>query len=159
MFEDKSTCEKEDLRTINFNQIFHLINKINKKYEKLQRKIIQDENLTSAQYSILQQLWESDARPFKDLASACCCSQSTITGIIDTMEKNKLVYRKANPNDRRSILVVLTDKGKKIENMTPPIEPILKSCCGDLKVDEINQLITLLKKLSSSFDPDEVEEC
>ncbi|MFX1497658.1 MAG: MarR family winged helix-turn-helix transcriptional regulator [Promethearchaeota archaeon] len=155
----ENNFEKEDCKIINFNEVFHLINLINKKYEKLQRKIIQDENLTPAQYSILQQLWESDSKPFKDLASECCCSQSTITGIVDTMEKNKLVNRKANPKDRRSILVVLTNKGKNIENETPPIETILKSCCGGLKVEEIEHLIILLKKLSSSFDPNEVGEC
>ena len=159
MTEDKSNCETSECKIINFNEVFQLINQVNKKYEKLQRKIIQDENLTPAQYSILQQLWESDGKPFKDLASACCCSQSTITGIVDTMEKNKLVNRKANPNDRRSILVVLTNKGKKIENITSPIESKLIDCCGGLKVEEIEQLISLLKKLSSSFDPNVVGEC
>ena len=90
-----------------FSEIFELINKINKKYTKLQRQIVSESNLTPPQYSILQTLWKSDGLPFKDLATACCCSQSTITGIIDTMEKNKLVTREMNPNDRRSILVKL----------------------------------------------------
>lgn len=105
------------------------------------------------------ELWKSDGKQFKDLASACCCSPSTITGIIDTMEKNDLVYRENHPNDRRSLLVKLTEKGKKIRNSTPPIKIILTNCCEGFTTEEVDRLTHLLNKLSDSFELSGLEKC
>ncbi|MHA1915750.1 MAG: MarR family winged helix-turn-helix transcriptional regulator [Promethearchaeota archaeon] len=159
MSDNSSPCEEGACDVAEFTEIFHLINFLNKKYEKLQRQIVKSENLTPPQYSILTELWDSDGKQFKELATACCCSPSTITGIIDTMEKNKLVYREANPNDRRSLLVKLTDKGKKVENTTPPIRIILGNCCGGFSPEEVEQLTSLLHKLSDSFVLPGLEKC
>ena len=144
---------------LNFSEIFQLINLLNKKYEKLQRRVVKSENLTPPQYSILMELWKSDGRQFKELASACCCSPSTITGIVDTMEKNELVSREKNPDDRRSLLVKLTDKGKNIKNSTPPIKIILTNCCEGFTPEEADQLTYLLNKLSDSFELSGLEKC
>ncbi|MHA2392128.1 MAG: MarR family winged helix-turn-helix transcriptional regulator [Promethearchaeota archaeon] len=159
MPENESNCEGEECVVLNFSEIFQLINILNKKYEKLQRRIVKEENLTPPQYSILTELWKSDGKQFKELASACCCSPSTITGIVDTMEKNDLVYRENNPYDRRSLLVKLTDKGKDIESTTPPIKIILTNCCEGFSPEEVEQLTLLLHKLSDSFELSGLEKC
>ena len=159
MTENDSNCDNGTCEVIEFSEIFSLITKLNKKYEKLQRQIVKDENLTPPQYSILNQLWKSDGKQFKELASACCCSPSTITGIVDTMEKKELVYREANPNDRRSLLVKLTPKGREVEKVTPPIKIILKNCCGGFSPEEAQELTQLLKKLSDSFEFSELDNC
>ena len=151
MSENDSICEN-GCEGLDFSEIFQLMNILNKKYEKLQRQIVKKENLTPPQFSILNQLWESDGKQFKELASSCCCSPSTITGIIDTMEKNHLVYRDSNPEDRRSLLVKLTDKGKQIEQKTPPIKIILKNCCEGFTTEDVEKLTRLLNKLSDSFE-------
>ena len=158
MSEDDSICDN-NCEVLNFSEIFQLITILNKKYEKLQRQIVKKDNLTPPQYSILTQLWESDGKQFKELASACCCSPSTITGIIDTMENNDLVYRDKHPKDRRSLLVKLTDKGKQIENETPPIKIILKNCCEGFTTEDVDQLTQLLNKLSDSFEIDGLDKC
>jgi DNA-binding MarR family transcriptional regulator len=141
-----------------FTEIFELIYVINKKFRKFQRMNLESE-LTPSQYSILRTLWKSDKRTFKELSNICCCSQSTITGIIDTMERNHLVSRIDNPNDRRSLLVKLTDKGKKLKNETPSFHFFTKTCCKDLEPQEIVDLNHLLKKLLSSFSNDESNSC
>jgi len=135
----------------NTADVFDLISKINKKYEKLQRKNIQDLNLTPTQHFILRELWMSDGRQFKELADSCDCTRSTITGVIDTMEEHSLVTREKNPNDRRSTLVRLTEKGKKLKNATPPIESMVNGCCPEINQEEIETLGKLLQKLLNSL--------
>jgi DNA-binding MarR family transcriptional regulator len=159
MMSENDSIGDEACVVLDFSEIFQLINILNKKYEKLQRQIVKKENLTPPQYSILNQLWESDGKQFKELASACCCSPSTITGIIDTMEKHDLVYRDNNPEDRRSLLVKLTDKGKEIEKETPPIKIILKNCCEGFTTEDVEQLAQLLNKLSDSFEISGLDKC
>ena len=159
MSDNNINCEGTDCVVLDFSEIYKLNNRINKKFEKLQRKIIQKENLTTAQYSILQQLWKNDGIKFKELADACCCSQSTITGIVDTMEKKDVVIRKMNPEDRRSVLVMLTDKGKKLESETPNINSILDNCCSGFDPNDIQLLTILLKKLDKSLVDPELNSC
>ena len=159
MSDNNINCEANNCIVLDFSEIYRLNNRINKKFEKLQRRIIQKENLTTAQYSILQQLWKNDGIKFKQLADACCCSQSTITGIVDTMEKKDVVIRKMNPEDRRSVLVMLTDKGKKLEKETPNINSILDNCCSGFDPNDIQLLTILLKKLDKSLVDPESDSC
>ena len=159
MSDNNINCEANNCIVLDFSEIYKLNNRINKKFEKLQRRIIQKENLTTAQYSILQQLWKKDGIKFKQLADACCCSQSTITGIVDTMEKKDVVIRKMNPEDRRSVLVMLTDKGKKLESETPNINSILDNCCSGFDPNDIQLLTILLKKLDKSLVDPELDSC
>ncbi len=159
MPDNHINCENNNCVVLDFSEIYKLNNRINKKFEKLQRKIIQKDNLTTAQYSILQQLWKTDGVKFKTLADQCCCSQSTITGIVDTMVKKDIVIRKDHPEDRRIKLVVLTEKGKALEKETPKINTILDNCCSGFDTNDIDLLTILLKKLDKSLSDTELDSC
>lgn len=150
MNEEKTQvcCQPKDIV-----DVFELINMLNKKYEKLQRNNIQQLELTPTQHFILRELWRSDGQQFKDLAETCNCSRSTITGVVDTMEKKELVSREANPDDRRSLLVKLTEKGKGLKKQTPPLESIVNGCCPGINQEEIEKLGELLQKLLNSLIP------
>jgi len=134
-----------------FPEVFRLVDTVARKLTQLQRETIRVAELTPAQYSLLNLLWEKDSLQFNELASACCCSPSTITGIVDTMEKNGLVARVPNPNDRRSLLVKLTERGRALENATPSLEKIFENCCGGMQPDELRRLVELLRKLDSTI--------
>ena len=63
-------------------------------------------------YDVLVHLEESpDGIPMNELADRILYSKSGFTRVIDRMEEAGLVSRVRPANDRRSILVVLTDKG------------------------------------------------
>jgi DNA-binding MarR family transcriptional regulator len=139
-------CKPQDII-----DVFELINKLNKKYEKLQRDNIQKLELTPTQHFILRELWSVDGQQFKDLAEKCSCSRSTITGVVDTMEKKELVSRELNPDDRRSLFVKLTEKGKTLKKETPPLESIVNGCCPGINQEEIVKLGELLQKLLNAL--------
>jgi DNA-binding MarR family transcriptional regulator len=132
-------------------EIVQLVDTVAKKLTQFQRQTIKEADLTPAQYSILSLLWESDGRQFNELASVCCCSPSTITGIVDTLEKKGLVTREPNLKDRRSLLVKLTEQGDALKHSTPTLEGIFRNCCGGIEPDELRQLSELLRKLDSTL--------
>jgi len=138
-----------------YSEVLELIHGINKKFERMQRREISKgenkEDLTPAQYLLLRQLWENPPLPFKALALACNCSRSTVTGVVDTLEKKKLVERIAHPKDRRSTLVKLTKKGKTLKDSTPTLDSLTNNCCQGINADELRILTILLKRLSSSL--------
>jgi DNA-binding MarR family transcriptional regulator len=64
-------------------------------------------------YDVLIHLEEApDGLRMKDLAERILYSKSGFTNVVDRMEKEGLVKRVRPENDRRSILVVLTDAGR-----------------------------------------------
>jgi DNA-binding MarR family transcriptional regulator len=132
-------------------EVFQLLDRVAKKLTRVQREDIRTADLTPAQYSVLSLLWKGDGRPFNELASGCCCSPSTITGIVDTLEKKGLVSRQPNPEDRRSLLVSLTEDGRSMEGRTPTLETIFGDCCPAIEPEELQQLATLLRKLNEAL--------
>ena len=132
-------------------EVFQLIDLVSKKLKQIQRRTIGEANLTPPQYLILMLLWEKDGRPLKELASACFYTRPTITGVVDTLQKKGMVTREPNPDDRRSLLVKLTAKGRLLIQSTPTLENTFKHCCYDLEPDEFQQLGRLLRKLDDSL--------
>jgi MarR family transcriptional regulator, organic hydroperoxide resistance regulator len=70
--------------------------------------------LTTPQFMVFSALWMGDGITIGDLGQRVCLDGSTVTGILDRMEKNDYVERRPNAEDRRSALVFLTAKAKQI---------------------------------------------
>jgi len=60
---------------------------------------------------ITLQVSEDHARPLGQLSKVLLVHPTTVTMVIDQLEKAKLVTRKPHPTDRRTVLAKLTPKG------------------------------------------------
>jgi DNA-binding MarR family transcriptional regulator len=143
---------EEILNSAPVTDVFTLLDQVARKLREIQRLTVNEINLTAPQYQILRLLWEQDSQPFKDLAASNGCARPTMTGIVDTLEKNGLVTRQPNPTDRRSLLVTLTQQGKALQGNTPDLDRIYARCCVGLSAEEFQQLDLLLEKLDQSLD-------
>jgi DNA-binding MarR family transcriptional regulator len=72
-------------------------------------------NLTATQYIVLARLWEEDGNSLTDLGERLYLDNPTLTGIVDRMERNELLQRRRDGDDRRVVNVYLTDKGKSLQ--------------------------------------------
>lgn len=133
-------------------EIFELITDLAKKLDQLQRLVMRESNLTPPQYNILNVLTGSEGQSLSQLAAANNCTRPTMTSLVDTLEKKKLVIREPNPGDRRSILVKLTEKGEVLKQSLPSLNRVFGSCCSGLEPVDRQQLSSLLKKLDASLD-------
>lgn len=68
--------------------------------------------ITPAQFYVMSVVWEKDGVKFKDLAKSLEMDGSTLTSILDRLERQDLVERRADPEDRRSLLIFLKEKAK-----------------------------------------------
>lgn len=77
-------------------------------------QVLQQHGLSSSSFDVLATLRRSGA-PYRlspgDLLEMTMVSSGTMTNRIDQLEKAGLVERVVNPEDRRSVLIALTDKG------------------------------------------------
>jgi DNA-binding MarR family transcriptional regulator len=71
-------------------------------------------NLTTPQYMVFNALWMGDGITIGELGQRVALDGSTITGILDRMEKTGYVERRPNAEDRRSALVYLTEKAREV---------------------------------------------
>jgi MarR family transcriptional regulator, organic hydroperoxide resistance regulator len=53
-----------------------------------------------------------DQTTVRELVAATAQRPSTLTGVLDRLERRRLIERAANPADRRSVLVRLTPEGR-----------------------------------------------
>ena len=72
-------------------------------------------DITSEQCRILRCLWQKDGQRQQDLANVAHKDKTSITRIVDSMEKRDLVVRVHDRLDRRQNLIYLTNKGKKLQ--------------------------------------------
>ncbi len=80
--------------------------------EYLKKKFQQEKvNISPAQMGILFLLQKQDQRPMSELGKFLEIDNSTITGLVDRLEKTGFVERTADPGDRRKWLVCITDAG------------------------------------------------
>lgn len=87
--------------------------KISKAMRKIQRyyeTALAPFEITAVQFFILSILREHNGLKFKELAEQANMDGSTLTGILDRLEKNQFIERRKDPEDRRSLLIFLTEK-------------------------------------------------
>lgn len=141
-------------------EISSLIKKIGKQFDQIDQKLFRTcgiSGLTPPQLFILRNVAQAkEGITFKDLAELAHSSRSTITGVVDTMEREKLVYREPNPADRRSILVKLDNNGNRILEQLykykPPIRLDVIDFFFNMKPEELQNIVQLLNKLTNSIE-------
>jgi DNA-binding MarR family transcriptional regulator len=83
-----------------------------------------------------------------ELGQLLSLDNSTITGLIDRLEKSGFVQRKANPNDRRMSLIHITRQGIKEVNKA---KTVINQVNDEIKADFSMQEIEAFKKILNSF--------
>ena len=77
--------------------------------------------LTPFHYLVLCCLWEEDGLSTSGIAHKLKQLGATLTGVVDRMEERNLVYRQRDLDDRRIVRIWLTDEGKELMNVLPPL--------------------------------------
>jgi MarR family transcriptional regulator, organic hydroperoxide resistance regulator len=72
---------------------------------------LEDLGLSHGEVNALAQLEPGAVRTIAELQAATGQRASTLTGVLDRLERRGLVERRLNPHDRRSFTVALTDTG------------------------------------------------
>ncbi|WP_298018959.1 MarR family winged helix-turn-helix transcriptional regulator [uncultured Dysosmobacter sp.] len=76
-------------------------------------------DVTPIQYALLKCLWTEDMQPPTQLAQTLQLDTSTVSGLLDRLEKKGLIERIYNTQDRRGIHVHLMNSGAALQG---PIE-------------------------------------
>ena len=78
----------------------------------LQRFLKNGFDITPSHWNVLCALWESDNVTQTDLAKKAGLDRPNLTRILGRLEKKGFVERVSNPDDHRSYIIQLTEKGR-----------------------------------------------
>lgn len=119
------------------------------------REILNEFPITPPQFIALQWLHEFGDMTIGELSSKMYLACSTTTDLIDRMEKNELVERVKDTNDRRVVRIHLLDKGKKIiREVIQQRQVYLQNVLEDFTQDNVDFLEQSLNVLLEEMKKD-----
>lgn len=95
-----------------------LVTKIKQLGDRIFERILAEKNIDAfngAQGRILYVLWQEDGVPIKIISEKSGLAITSLTTMLERMEKNGLINRKADEADKRKTLLFLTDKAKELK--------------------------------------------
>ena len=94
------------------------ISKIKQLGDRVFEKILTAQGIEAfngAQGRILYVLWQEDGVPIKTISERCGLAITSLTTMLERMEKSGLLIRQQDSGDKRKTLIFLTDKAKALK--------------------------------------------
>lgn len=119
--------------------------------ESIKRRVEEDIKhlgLNTTEFAVLELIYSKGDQPIQQIGVKVLIASSSITYVVDKLEKKKLLKRKPCPNDRRVTYVSITEAGTNLMNdVFPKHRQAINEICAGLDVHEKTIMIEQLKKL------------
>ena len=95
-----------------------LVTKIKQLGDRIFERILLKKGIDAfngAQGRILYALWHEDGVPIKTVSEKCGLAITSLTTMLERMEKNGLIRREQDQQDKRKTLLYLTEKAHKLK--------------------------------------------
>jgi DNA-binding MarR family transcriptional regulator len=119
--------------------------------QKLTLGHVRDEmegDISLSRFDLLANLYREDGQTLASLSRHMLVTAGNLTGLVDRAERDNLVKRQADPNDRRATRVMLTEHGREVfEGARLQHQRCLESIFSALNLEEQEQLVEILGKL------------
>lgn len=140
-----------DVRSAINRVLVRLFRRINTLEEKA---ICKDEfkNITLNEAHVIEAIGEDGASNMTAVAKALDVTTGTLTISVNSLVRKGLVSRERSEEDRRVVLVSLTDKGRELNRRHNQFhERMVSEIIGDLNEEEVQTLAHALDKLNGFF--------
>jgi len=130
-----------------------LTNKINKKLiHYLNTKLVKF-HLTTEQWAVLMRLSKQNKISQKQLADISGKDQSTLTRIIDILERKKFIERHSSQEDRRSLVIHITEDGlSTCKSVTPFLEDTFNDILKGISYEKLKIFSEVFLKIDENID-------
>ena len=135
-----------------FAKLTDLLIELYDKMASWDASVVRGTGLSAAQIHTIEVLGNHPNLRMKELAEKIGVTTGTMTVMIDRLEAKGLVERKPHPEDRRSYVVDLTDKGRKaFEGHHSLHMKLTEDIASHLTKEELTALIVGLQKILAGF--------
>ena len=89
-----------------------------------------------------------------EIAESVFREKNSVTAVLNTLERQGVIRREPSADDRRSVKVVITDKGWKEANRLNPIaQELSREALSCMEKEKIADLIDIMRKVRESLLP------
>jgi len=130
------------------SQVLRMVRKLRERQEEIAKK----RGITLLQYLAIQMLRRDGNLNVTQLAEKLQLKHSTVSKLVDRMERDRLLIRVQSSDDRRASKLRLTELAlERVDGLSLSVADFSKRLLGYLTPKEQTQLVTLLAKLSIGF--------
>ena len=149
---------KEMTRAEAISETMQSLRRIIKSLQDYSQTVYSHFGITGPQLWVLKTLYQNGSLSLGELSKGMYLNPSTITGVIDRLEKNGFVLRGRNEIDRRVVKVQLTPKGTELVKRAPnPIQGKMVYGLRKLKKDELFSIYRSVDKLVEIMEAHDVK--
>ncbi|EGQ26292.1 MarR family transcriptional regulator [Mammaliicoccus sciuri] len=135
---------EEELSLKLFVVLTRALNSIKKRAEE----DIKNLGLNPTEFAVLELIYNKGEQPIQKIGEKVLIASSSITYVVDKLEKKKYLERKPCPKDRRVTYAAITEAGNELMNeVFPKHKQDIKEIFAGLNTSEKEMMIQQLKKL------------
>ena len=137
------------------DRLIYLLFTAQQKLRTYLKKKMTKENVraTAAQAGILFLLKQKDGRTMSELSQILSIDNSTITGLVDRLEKTGLVRRDASAHDRRASHVFINPQGlEEVDKAKRVIRMVNQEIKNGFSAEELESFNRILRSFFHKFD-------
>jgi DNA-binding MarR family transcriptional regulator len=107
--------------------------------------------LQNAEGHLLAFLKSYSPAPISELVRVFGLKKSTMTSLLDRLERRGLVRRETHPSDRRSLLVRLTDEGRRVaEAVQRPVDELEAKILAEIDDEDLRGFQRVLEGIAKA---------
>lgn len=132
----------------------YVVNHVSRLMTQAMGEAILDLGVTPGQLPVLMCLWEQDGLTQRELYERVNIEQATMSNTLKRMERDGLIRRKPDPNDRRAARITLSAKAKKLEGpLADAVKTVNKKALGPLKKKDKKALMDMMGTMIENLTP------
>jgi mobile rSAM pair MarR family regulator len=133
-----------------------LVTKIKQLGDRIFQRILNEKGIDAfngAQGRILYALWQEDGVPIKTISDKCGLAITSLTTMLERMERQALIHRQPDEKDKRKTLIVLTEKAHGLEaDYNAVSEQMGKLYYKGFSASEIEQFEAFLERIRDNLE-------
>ncbi|MEN9314622.1 MAG: Benzoate anaerobic degradation transcriptional regulator BadR, MarR family [Pseudomonadota bacterium] len=139
------------------NRLFFRLYQCANMLHKTGTRAVEEEGLTTQQWAVLGALSRTKAKDgmsIGDLARYLMVSRQNLSGLIGRMERDGHVAIVADPRDRRSRVVTMTDTGRHVWQVQaqPKIRAYYEEALADFSINDMSHTLHYLLKMLGNME-------
>lgn len=129
-------------------KLFVVLSRAVASIEKGTTEAIKKYGMNLTEFAVLELLFSKGDQPIQKIGQKILIASSSITYVVDKLEKKKFVKRVACPTDRRVTYAAITDEGRTfMEEVFPKHAEFLTDIMDVLETEEKEIMIEQIKKI------------
>ncbi|WP_027085030.1 MarR family winged helix-turn-helix transcriptional regulator [Cohnella panacarvi] len=139
------------------NQLCFAVYALSREITKRYQPYLKELGLTYTQYITMLALWEDDRVAVKQLGARLLLDSGTLTPLLKKLETMGHLTRSRDPSDERSVIIALTDQGKKLKEQARDV-PGRMFCQAGVTLEEADALRKHIASMMTKVQPNGIEE-